>query len=362
MDVPVADAIQALNLTVAGLLPPPASPALAPEILINPVKSHPAGIGGFVGMHPDPTGEIHARRLQAQVVIRVKADDISGLSVAEAAVTNALVGASQTNLRSQGIFRISRDTLFGQTFVGGDGGLAVAAGKDIRFDIDFEYRRLPALAAGLISDVPLDLLLHATAGAPRVLFAADFDGDPLSSFFAIDDAPVSAGPGNWIYNAVAGQVEQTTAVNGGSNAFNASKRGTYLVLQPAMIPALPNDWVLYAEMGADSGGLGLVFHYQDIDNFYFFIMSQPTPYRFLGKKSAGVLGFLDLSGQDNGNGYGAGDHSIRLAQQKGEFHLAIDNVPALTARENASPPAGSVGFLSRNCATARFRSLRWLGL
>ncbi len=71
MDVPVADAVEALNLAVTGLLPPPASSALAPDILINPVKTHPSGIGGYVGLHPDPFGEVHARRLRVQLVVRV---------------------------------------------------------------------------------------------------------------------------------------------------------------------------------------------------------------------------------------------------------------------------------------------------
>jgi hypothetical protein len=362
MDVSVADAIQALNLAVTGLLPPPANPALAPEILVNPVKSHLSGIGGYIGLHPEPNGEIHARRLQAQVVIRVKADSLGELGFVESAVTNALLGADPTNLRTQGIFRIVRDTAFGPTYSGPDAGLSAAAGKDIRFDIDFEYRRLPDAPAGVIGELPLDLLLQTSDGGVRVLYAADFASDPLAAFTPFDDAPVANGPGNWVFNAALGQVEQTTAVSGGSNAFNPSKRGTYLVLQSALIARLPRDWVLTAEIGADTGGLGLVFNFQDIDNFYFFIMSQPTPYRLLGKKFAGTLAFLDVGGQDTGNGYGAGDHRVRLVQQNGELQLAIDNVAVMSARENVPPSPGSVGFLCRNCATARFLSLRWLGL
>jgi hypothetical protein len=362
MDVPVADAVQALNLAVTGLLPPPASPELAPEVLVNPVHTHPAGIGGFVGLHPDPNGEIHARRLRAQVVIRVKADTMAGLGSAESAVANALLTADRTHLRSQGIFRIVRDTGFGPVYAGADAGLTVAAGKDLRFDIDFEYRRLPDAPAGVIGELPLDLLLQATDAEARLLYGADFAVDPLAAFAAFDDAPVTNGPGDWQFDAGAGRLEQTSLVGGGSNAFNPSKRGTYLVLRPSVVPRLPGDWILHAEMGADSGGLGLVFNFRDIDNFHFFIMSRPTPYRFLGRKAAGAFGFLDVGGQDNGNAYEPGEHRIRLAQQNGELRLAIDNAPVLTARENVPPSPGSVGFLCRNCATARFRSLRWVGL
>ncbi len=362
MDAPVADAVQALRLAVAGMLPPPASPELTPDVQVNPVKSHPSGIGGYVGLHPVPRGEIHARRLQAQVVIRVKADSVGGLGVAESAVANALLTADQTNLRGQGIFRIVRDTGFGPVYLGPESGLTVAAGKDMRFDVDFEYRKLPDAPAGLIDSLPIDLLLHATDNPPRLLYGADFSADPLAAFSAIDDAPVNNGPGSWTYNAGPGQVEQTSLVSGGSNAFNPSKRGTYLVLRDTMVPQLPRDWVLFAEMGAEAGGLGLVFNFRDLENYHFFIMSQPTPYRLLGRKAGGTLSFLDAGGQDDGNSYGPGDHHLRLIQQNGELQLAIDNAPVLTAREHVPPPPGSVGFLCRNCATARFRSLRWVGL
>jgi len=362
MEISVAETIQALNTAVMGLLPPPASPSLTPDVMVNPIKTHPSGIGGYVGLHQTPMGEIHARRLKAQVVVRVKADTLADLGITESAVTNALIGANTTHLRSQGIHRITHDTDFGQVFQGIEDGLTVAAGKDIRFDIDFEYQRLPDAPSGRISEVPLDMLLHATDNPARLLYGKEFDTDPLAAFSAFDDAPTSNGPGSWGYNASAGRIEQTSEISGGSNPFNPSKRGTYLVLQPSTVPTLPDNWLLHAEIGADGGGIGLVFNFQDIDNYCFFIMNLPTPYRFLGKKSGGSFSFLDNSGQDNGNAYSAGDHSLRLLQQNGELELAIDHTPVMSARENTQPPAGSVGFLSRNSATARFRSLRWLGL
>ena len=362
MMVSVADTVQALNLTVASLLPAPASPDLAPDILINPVKTHPTGVGGYIGLNQAPLGEIHARSLKAQVVIRIKADTLTDLGTTESVVTNLLIGANATQLRSQGIYRISRDTEFSQIYHGAEDGLEVAIGKDIRFDIDFEFQRPPDTPSGQISTVPLDLLLHATDNPARLLYSEDFDSDPLAAFSVFDDAPTSNGPSSCSYDGVAGQIEQSSEISGGSNAFNASKRGTYLVLQPSAVSALPDNWLLHAEVGGDSGGIGVVFNFQDIDNYYFFIMSLPTAYRFLGRKSAGSFSFLDSGGQENGNAYSAGNHSLRLIQQNGEFELALDNTPIMSARENIQPPSGSVGFLSRNSASARFQSLRWLAL
>jgi hypothetical protein len=362
MNASVTDAVQALGVTVAGLLPAVTSPELTPDVIINPVKTHPVGIGGYVGLHPSPLGEIHARRLQAQVVIRVKADSLADLGGSESAVTNALVGANRTFLRSQGIHRLSRDTEFSQLYLGAEDGLAVAAGKDIRFDIDYEFRQLPEIAGGQISALPLDLMLHTTSGKPAPLFDHSFGTDPLSSFDVFDDAPTNNGPGVWSYSSADQRVNQTSSIRGGSNAFNPSKRGGYLVLQPATVPALPENWLLKVELGADQGGIGLVFNFEDINNYYFFLMNLPSAYRILGKKVGGALSFLDSGGQDSGNSYGAGEHHLRLLQQNGELQLALDHKPVMSAREHTLPAAGRVGFFCRNCPTARFRSLRWLSL
>lgn len=363
MDVPVADAVEALNLAVTALLPPPASPSLAPDILINPVKTHTSGIGGYVGLHPDPFGEVHARRLRVQLVVRVKADSITDLATAENDVTRSLVAADPSVLRSQGIFRISRDTGFNQFYLGADDGIAAAAGKDIRFDVDYEYRQLPDTPAGRMDELQLDLLLQETDGRLRPIYAADFDTDPLAAFAVIDHAEVSTGPGSWSFEPVTGQVEQTTSVRGGNNNSNSpNKRGTNLVLLPSAVPQLPADWVLHAEIGANGGGIGLLFNFVDIDNYHFFMMNRPAPFRFFGKRESGAFSFLDVDGRDDTTGYDAGEYRIRLLQQHGKLELAIDNIPVLSGRDNSTPPSGRVGFFCRNCPTARFRSLRWMGL
>ena len=85
MNATVAEAVQALNSAVVGLLPPASGPQFTPEVLVNPVKSHPAGIGGYIGLNSDPVGEVHARRLKAQVVVRIKADSLAALGSTESA-------------------------------------------------------------------------------------------------------------------------------------------------------------------------------------------------------------------------------------------------------------------------------------
>jgi hypothetical protein len=241
--------------------------------------------------------------------------------------------------------------------------MTVAAGKDIRFDVDYEYRRLPDGPSGVISELPLDLLLHQTDHGPQLLYGDEFGADPLAQFEISDDIQVTNGPGAWNYDAAGEQVVQTASIRGGNNNGNSpNKLGTRLVLQPSVIARQASNWVLHAEIGADQGTIGLVFNYVDSDNYHFFLMNRPGPYRFLAKREGGVFSFLDVGGRDNSTGYDAGDYSVRIVQQHGEFQLAIDNTPLLSGRDNTTPPDGRVGFFCRNCSTARFRSLRWVGL
>jgi len=264
--VPVSDAVTALGTTVSDLLPVPASPALAPEVTVNLLKTPLSGIGGYVGLHPSPHGEIQARRLYARVVVRVKANDVEDLAAAESAATLALVGANPLNLRSQGIRRIERDDAEGEIFEHQGGGPPQPVGKNVLFNIDYEYRQLPSAPSGMIQVVPVDLLPQIRGDVPRELYAADFESDPLAAFNVFDDSSTSNGPGAWSHDAGPGRVIQTSTISGGSNAFNASERGTLLVLNPGQVAGLPQDWVLHAELGADTGGIGLVRNFQDIDN------------------------------------------------------------------------------------------------
>lgn len=362
MEVSVAEALDALNNRLATLLPSIDAP-LDPEILITPERTHAAGIGGYVGKHPDPFGEIHARRVKAQVIVRVKADSVAGLSAMEANITRALVAASPNALRTQGIFRITRDTDFQSTVLSADDGLGANAGRDLRFQVDFEYRRLPDAPAGVIEDLFIDTLLHRTDNKPDELYYNRFLDDPLADFTPFDDPEANNGPGQWAYDSDQHTIIQTSPITGGSNGFNASKRGTLLVLNPSLASSTPANWLLHAQMDASHGGLGLIFNFQDINNYHFLLLNLPTPYTLLARKSQGEFSFMDEGGQAQGVSYTADETlNIRLARQGDEYSVRINDEFTLTARDHSGDPPGSVGLFCRNNATARFRSLRWIAL
>jgi hypothetical protein len=369
MAVTLMEAVAALNATLQELLPPGDPPAQAPELFVNPLKSHKAGIGGVVGIRAEaPAGAVEALRVTAEVVVRVKAQTEAQLAAREAVVSTALLGADPVNLRTNGVFRIQRVI---ETPERPPIALQNLSGRDIRFEILYEFIKQPTVAEGVISSVPIDLI-HRTSSAPgraQDLLLVDFEQDPLSLFDVVNDSGLSE-PGNWQYAAADREVRQTSTAGGGSNSFNASKRGTYLLVRAAATPPPPRNSVLYASVRSDSsGGIGLVFRFQDVDNFYYVLLhdnanpQSPFRYRLMARKQGGSFSLLESGGAAEGVGYTPNQwFSLRLAVQDEQFDLAIDGVEVLSGRDAGMMSPGRVGFMTRSCAGARFRFLHWVAL
>jgi len=358
MTITITEALGALQTAIEALLPVPADPALTPEVRIHPLSFQPVGVGGVLShVLTVPRGALEARRIAAQLVLRVKAANPSELTAAEATASAALVGADPVGLRSQGIFKLRRTALANPNLED-----AAGAGRDVHFEVLFEYRKLPQSDAGVITDIVADSFLRATDAPIRKLFSSEFQSDSLTQFDVLDDP--QAGTGEWQYDAQRAELLQVASVSGGSNDFNADKAGTALVLRAAAVPALARNFVLWASMRSDAGGgIGLVFRYLDPANHYFFLMNAPQPYRLLARKVDSQASFLDSAGRTQELGYDPDVWNlVRLSVQDQDFEIAINGAVALRGQDAALAQPGSVGFLCRNNSGARFRLLRWLAL
>jgi len=364
MDVPLSEAVAALQGEIAGLLADPGVPALAPEVTVLALSSHLSGIGGLVGRNEEPSGEILARRVEARVTVRVKANTLADLAIVEAAATTAIVGADPVLLRSRGVRQIVREVEGTDVVLAASDGLSAPAGKDLRFNVLYEHVRLPTAPSGLIEALPQDVTTADLSRATRTLYDLQLDEDPLADFDIVDDPDATDGPSAWSYAAAEQELRQSSSITGGSNNVNASKIGTYLVLRPAVLGQAVADFVLHAQVRSDaSGGIGLVFRFADVETFGFFVMNRPAPYRLLGRQAAGVAALLGSDGADTTAGYEPGQwHRLRLLAQGERFELAVDERVVLEARDRSLEAAGSVGFMCRNNASARFRQLRLLAL
>jgi hypothetical protein len=121
------------------------------------------------------------------------------------------------------------------------------------------------------------------------------------------------------------------------------------------LPALA-DFILTARMEAGTaGGLGVVFRWQDVNNFYFFLMDSARNSRVIGKKVAGAFQNLDTPALDAAAGFATGaPHPVRRRVQGDSFEVQVDGGAALAGRDASIAGAGRVGLMSRSCDQAFF--------
>jgi hypothetical protein len=353
MDPVAEEAFTGLAAALGSLLPPADDPALAPELTINPVRIRPTGLGGYVGPHVDPDGDVVGRFLEARALVEVKAASLAGLDAAVGTVTRALVGAGRDDLRAAGILRLELDDLGDKTPPPEP---TDSASQAVTFAIAYEFLKEPVEGGGVIAELPLDLELTG-ANEPRVLIASTFENDPLDAFEVVDDPLATTNaPSQWVYVAAEQRLEQRSTISGGTTAVNANKPGTYLVLRPTPTRPPVQDLIIRAELSSSSDeGIGVVFRYRDADNFCFFLMNQAKGYRLLARKLAGSFSQIVL---DPANGYDV-DHVYvaKLVARGDEIELSLDGAPALQGVETALVGPGRVGFMSVRNPQARFYSI-----
>lgn len=356
---PVSETIAALRAELAGLLSPVADPALAPTIEISPTRVAPAALGGLIGVDRETAAERFARRLDAEVIVRVRAASPEELAAAEARAALDLVGADPVLMRRRGLLRVARRAAT-------EAPLPDPAARDVRFDVAFEHRPVPAAGEGVIDDVRQGLAVTRLAGNLRLRYASEFASDPMADFSAVDGAG-TGGPGAWSWDEARGEVRQTSNLGGGTGTPTANKQGAYLVLGPGPSGGPAGDFVLDAELRLDdpgatgAGSIGLVFRYRGPDDFGFALLDL-AGWRLMGLRAGGAGSLLQQGGRDPTSGLAAGVwHRLRLIAEGDRFELHFDESPALAGRDGRLRQPGAVGFFCRRAAGARFGRLRLLG-
>ncbi|MBV9774802.1 MAG: hypothetical protein JO040_12685 [Gemmatimonadetes bacterium] len=379
------EVIQGLTDVLTGLLPASADLSLRPVLMVNPVRITPTGLGGLVAPSADPAGEVVGRRLQARVSVTVKAADEDGLGPAVTGVTQAFLGVDRATLIRQGVLRLTLGEL-GADSVAANG----RARREVGFDVLYEFLKGPSEAGGIIQTIPLQLNVGDPGAAPAPgpapapapspgpapgpglapvvtppappappppLLQGDFTAQSLAGFEVVDDPlTTKSKPSQWSWAAAAHRIEQRSAIMGGDSKVPALRPGTYLVLKTT--PSLPAvaDFTLTARMEAGAaGGIGLVFRWQDPNNFYFFLMDSLRNSRILARKVAGVFAPLSTPALVTTASFSVGAvHQVRLQVQGDTFVVRIDGGEALTGRDASLPGAGRVGLMSRSCDQAFF--------
>jgi hypothetical protein len=355
----VSSTIAALRSELAGLLSPVADHTLQPTIEIHPLKVAPAALGGFIGVDPVTASERFARRMEAEVVVRVRAAAPDGLAAAEAQAALDLVGADPVLLRRRGLMRLIRRTT-------DEAALSDPVARDIRFEVAFEHRPLPTAGEGVIDALRLGLAPSGLGGSLRLRYGSAFDADPMADFTAVDGAG-TGGPAAWSWDAASGEVRQTSTLGGGTGTPTAAKQGAYLILNPGPSGGPVGDFVMDVELrlddpgGEGAGSVGVVFRYRNPANFGFALLDL-AGWRMMGLRSGGAGRLLQQDARDTATGLAPDAWSrLRLIAEGDSFELHVNETPALGGRDNRLRQPGAVGFFCRRAAGARFGRLRLLG-
>lgn len=356
---PLSDAIDALNGEIAGLMSAAVPPLPAPEVLVHAMRAGLPGVGGFVGLNAAPVAEIHARVLEAEVTVRVMAASRAALLDAEARAARDIIAADPDLLRRRGVLRIARIPDPAAPVLEAGDGIAAPFGRDLRFAVRYEYRPLPIAGEGSIDAVSQDVTVASVTGPGRLLYATEFLTDALTDF-DVFSSNGSGTAGNWSHDAAAGEVVQTGSRSGGTDGVSGNKTGTYLVLRPAVAGGTLQDFVLQAEMRSDGpGGIGIVYHFRNPQNFDFALLEEPSQIRVIGRRIDNVGSLPAQGGQTAGAGFPVGEWlRLRLLADGGKTELAINERVVLTGQDDAQIVPGAVGFFCRGADRARFRHFR----
>lgn len=337
------EALNALTTVMKSLLPD-----TQPILMVTPARITPTGLGGFVGLNKDPHGEIIVRRLEATVVSTVKAESIDGLNDAVTTVTRALLGVYRGTLLGHGILHITLDEIGPQS----DGESNGTVARDLAFKVLYEFLKRPDASEDIIQQISINLDIDQTETSeesPGVLVDADFMEGSLDWFEVVDDlAARRSRPSQWQYNAVEARIEQLSNIWGGSSTgTTANKPGTYLVLRTNTSRPPVQDFILDTVLRSeDDDGIGLVFRWQDEDNFYFFLMHSQRNWRIMGKKVDGTFADLEVEAQNLTQGYTPGvNYTVRLDIRGATFQVYLDDERILSGGDSSLSTPGRVGFM-----------------
>jgi hypothetical protein len=101
-----------------------------------------------------------------------------------------------------------------------------------------------------------------------------------------------------------------------------------------------------------------VFKWQNIDNFYFFLMDSRNDFRVMAKKVDGVFSSLDTPALVTGLGYkNNAEYNIKIYVENAIFKIYLNNELVFQGQDSSIVPPGRIGLMSRDNKKACFYRL-----
>lgn len=170
--------------------------------------------------------------------------------------------------------------------------------------------------------------------ANNILYHNEFDGAPLGGWTVVEETANNA-PSDWIvYDGIL--VHQSNiGATGPIPAF--PKAGTYITYDAGLAWS---DYNLKCTLHTvDDDGMGIVFRYQDDDNYYRLFWRNQVAHRAIVKKTAGI--FTSLAADFTVYNIGA-IHNIEINLDGDQIDLNIDGSPVFSITDS-DHPVGTFG-------------------
>lgn len=360
MDTIAVEAVSQLKENIEELLPTLAEPDVDRWVAVHPLSIKPSGMGGIIGIHQEPYGDIVGRTVEASLTIAFRSENVAHLIDAQSSITSKFSSLSRQTLRQYGLLKINMNALTDRsTHVTQNGDIVNE--QDMLYTVLFEYQKIPSEVSEVITDIPLHSHVVTGSYTKIQMHTIDFEKDPLEEFAIVDDPKCNRQvPSAWFYDADEMAVRQTRKTRGGSLATNANKPGTYLLFTGFKAKPYTADMIIESTMRSNErNGIGMVFRFIDPDNFYYFLMSDRNSFRLLGKKVNGTFSHLETPAVDTTNGYITGQlYIVRLECKESEFKVYLDETLVLQGHDKAINQAGKNGLLCHGNKKAFFYSYR----
>lgn len=354
MDDLLGAALAALSSDLRAVLPTATNPSLEPSLLVTPRTISPTGLGGYVGPHTEPDGDVHGRRVAAAVEVGVRAQTPNDLDQALSEVSAALLTVERGDTTNGDVLRVEHAS---QAAGSADGNTE----RTLRFDVLYEFVRPPTEAGGIIDEVLVDLDAGTTPLGRAVRVAAA--PGVLTRFDVVDDpAAIHHLPSDWDVDPAEPALLQRAETWGGATGPGPVMPGTMLVLRTTPVAPAVADLVARTAFTALTGGVGMVWRWQGPDDFYFVLLDVDRNVRRIGRKVGGTFAELDQVAADEANGYDPGPHHLRVRVEGPSMTATLDGEEILVGADDAIEAPGRVGLLTRRTTTARFTGLAYVPL
>ncbi|MCP4612668.1 MAG: DUF1080 domain-containing protein, partial [Planctomycetes bacterium] len=196
-----------------------------------------------------------------------------------------------------------------------------------------------------ITTKTVDITVTDTFAGPQILLSDDFTDGNYTGWSLVDQGTL-AGPMAW--SAASGTMVQSSNVHSSISIDPVAKLGTYAYWQAG------TGWTDYTAAvtikSTDNDAIGVMFRYQDENNYYRFIWDKERNSRQLVKCKGGVFSIL---AEDSVPYVTGKSYQVKIAAQGDSLNVSIDGSPVFSVTDSTFS-SGTIALYSWGNAGSYF--------